>query len=70
MSGAEVETQSRVAYDALNRIDQGVVHRDTTYFDPANRQILQMNQSQRDLVETEMEREPSDSEQSRSFLSQ
>lgn len=33
MSGAEIETQSRIAYDGLNRIDQGVVHRDTTYFD-------------------------------------
>ncbi len=50
------ETQSRVAYDALSRIDQGVVYRDTSFFDQANRQILQMNQPQRDLIETEMVR--------------
>lgn len=56
MTFQEIETQSRIAYDGLNRIDQGVVHRDTSFFDQANLQILQMNQNQRDLVETEMVR--------------
>ena len=51
MSGHEFEGQTRQTTDAINLIDQALVYHDTSLMDRANRQILQMNQYQRDAVE-------------------
>lgn len=56
MSNEGVDSQIRLASEGLARIEQGVVYNDNTFFTRANSAIGQMNQSQRDFVESELVR--------------
>lgn len=56
MANESPDSQMRLASEGLSKIEQVAVYRDTSFLSPANSAILQMNQSQRDFVETELVR--------------
>ncbi|MBC7998790.1 MAG: LysM peptidoglycan-binding domain-containing protein [Leptolyngbya sp.] len=56
MSNEGVDSQRRLVSEGLARIEQGIVDNDNTLFTRASFAIVQMNQSQRDFVESALVR--------------